>query len=463
MTSRRQHHARSDADARRRPSKPAGWRGVDPPSRVAVVVVLVALGIANIAHARAVARGRGRRAVGRARRRRDGARGRRRDRPARRAGIRARRRPARGQRRAGARRRPTSSSTSTAAATGTRLTYTLAAARARSRRSRSRSRPRRAASSMYFVLAAVGLFTLLVGASVRLRRPRDQATLHFFWLCVAFFGAFTFSFNGPFDRLDWVFYWGDAVAHGAAAAAAAALHAGLPGAAAVARRRGPLARLAAADVPAGARARRRAHRRGRRAVAATARRSRGRSRRSIAPSRLYLFVCAPPRRSSCWRARFGEITSLTGRRQLRWIAWGTVLGVGPFALRLRAAVGARRRSAARAAADGDAARPRAAHVRVARSCATGCATSRSSSSAASPTRRSSRRARRSTSAHAQARRLRVRRRRRPAQLDRRAAGDDRRRAAGAAGARRRCRTRSIACSIAIATTTAARSSASRAI
>src|SRR5205814_6863633 len=67
-------------------------------------------------------------------------------------------------------------------------------------------------SSMYYVLAAVGLFTLLVGASVRLKRPHDQATLHFFWLCVAFFGAFTFSFNGPFDRLDWVFYWGDAVA-----------------------------------------------------------------------------------------------------------------------------------------------------------------------------------------------------------------------------------------------------------
>src|SRR5437868_8829653 len=65
---------------------------------------------------------------------------------------------------------------------------------------------------MYYVLAAVGLFTLFVGASVRLRRPHDQATLHFFWLCVAFFGAFTFSFNGPFDRLDWIFYWGDAVA-----------------------------------------------------------------------------------------------------------------------------------------------------------------------------------------------------------------------------------------------------------
>src|SRR4029079_19239826 len=64
-------------------------------------------------------------------------------------------------------------------------------------------------SSMYLVMAAVGLFTLLVGASVRLRRPDDQATLHFFWLCVAFFGAFTFSFTGPFDRLGWGFFWGD--------------------------------------------------------------------------------------------------------------------------------------------------------------------------------------------------------------------------------------------------------------
>ena len=38
----------------------------------------------------------------------------------------------------------------------------------------------------YYVLAAVGIFTLLVGAAVRARRPTDQATLHFFWLCVTF-------------------------------------------------------------------------------------------------------------------------------------------------------------------------------------------------------------------------------------------------------------------------------------
>ncbi|HJN42950.1 MAG: ATP-binding protein [Vicinamibacterales bacterium] len=64
---------------------------------------------------------------------------------------------------------------------------------------------------VYFVLVVIGVFTLLVGASVRLRRPGNQATLHFFWLSVAFFGMFAFSFSGRLDRLDWVFYWADAI------------------------------------------------------------------------------------------------------------------------------------------------------------------------------------------------------------------------------------------------------------
>jgi two-component system, NtrC family, sensor kinase len=68
------------------------------------------------------------------------------------------------------------------------------------------------AGLFYYVLAAVGIFTLLVGAAVRARRPTDQATLHFFWLSVAFFGLFTFSFSGRLDRVDWLFYWGDALA-----------------------------------------------------------------------------------------------------------------------------------------------------------------------------------------------------------------------------------------------------------
>ena len=94
---------------------------------------------------------------------------------------------------------------------GTRLVYTLLRAGVRQPIELALA-PAPRGTSMYYVLAAVGLFTLLVGASVRLRRPGDQATLHFFWLCVAFFGVFTFSFNGPFDRLDWTFYWGDAIA-----------------------------------------------------------------------------------------------------------------------------------------------------------------------------------------------------------------------------------------------------------
>ena len=67
------------------------------------------------------------------------------------------------------------------------------------------------ATAIYFVLVAIGVFTLLVGTSVRLRRPRNKATLHFFWLSVAFFGMFAFSFSGRLDRLDWVFYWADAI------------------------------------------------------------------------------------------------------------------------------------------------------------------------------------------------------------------------------------------------------------
>jgi PAS domain S-box-containing protein len=68
------------------------------------------------------------------------------------------------------------------------------------------------AGPLYFVLATVGIFSLLVGAGVRLGRPSNPATLHFFWLCVAFFGVLAFSYTGRLNRLDQVFYWGDTVA-----------------------------------------------------------------------------------------------------------------------------------------------------------------------------------------------------------------------------------------------------------
>jgi two-component system, NtrC family, sensor kinase len=66
--------------------------------------------------------------------------------------------------------------------------------------------------AFYYVLAAVGIFSLLVGAGVRLRRPDNQATLHFFWLTVAFCGVMALSFAGRLDPLDLVFYWGDTIA-----------------------------------------------------------------------------------------------------------------------------------------------------------------------------------------------------------------------------------------------------------
>jgi PAS domain S-box-containing protein len=67
------------------------------------------------------------------------------------------------------------------------------------------------ARGLYYVLASVGIFTLLVGSIVRFRRPDNQATLHFFWLSVAFFGMLAFSFSGRLDGLDWGIYWADVV------------------------------------------------------------------------------------------------------------------------------------------------------------------------------------------------------------------------------------------------------------
>jgi two-component system NtrC family sensor kinase len=64
----------------------------------------------------------------------------------------------------------------------------------------------------YYSLAAVGIFSIVIGAAVRLRRPADQATLHFFWLSVAFFGAFVFHAVGKYDHLDYFFWWADVVA-----------------------------------------------------------------------------------------------------------------------------------------------------------------------------------------------------------------------------------------------------------
>jgi two-component system, NtrC family, sensor kinase len=210
---------------------------------------------------------------------------------------------------------------------GTRLSYTLARLGTRQAVDVSLALVPHS-SSMYFVLAAVGLVTLLVGGAVRLRRPGDQATLHFFWLCVAFFGAFTFSFNGPLDRLDWVFFWGDAVAM--ALVPPLLLHFTLEFPERPARRSPNWTDLLPiAYVPAIALI-----------VAKVVLVTRGAAdgqafSRSIdfveRAEHVYLVVCAAAALAVLIHA-FRQITSETAQRQLRWIAWGTALGVGPFAV-----------------------------------------------------------------------------------------------------------------------------------
>ena len=176
---------------------------------------------------------------------------------------------------------------------------------------------------LYFVLAAVGIFTLLVGGAVRLRRPRDPATLHFFWIAVAFFGVFTFSFSGRLDRLDWVFYWADAISILVLPPLFLHFTVVFP----ERPRRwsgGQLGRavIVAAYVPA--------------VVLGIARVfaiGRGPSDAVLVVDRielLYLALCLLGGLAGLWRA-MSQVATVTARRQLRWIAWGTALGAAPFA------------------------------------------------------------------------------------------------------------------------------------
>ena len=95
---------------------------------------------------------------------------------------------------------------------GTRVDYTLLRLSETRLHTVSLERARMVALPTYLLLAGVGLLGLLVGAAVRVQRPEHQATLHFFWLTVAFFGALAFSYTGWHGRLDWVFFWADEVA-----------------------------------------------------------------------------------------------------------------------------------------------------------------------------------------------------------------------------------------------------------
>jgi two-component system NtrC family sensor kinase len=183
---------------------------------------------------------------------------------------------------------------------------------------------------LYFVLASIGIFGLLVAASVRLRRPGDPATLHFFCLAVAFFGTFTLSPLLRFDPLDWVFYWGDEVA--TLMLAPLLFHFALvfpdrPRAwvrSTVGSRLVPLVYVPAVILC------------GVRIIAI--------ARGHFDPARYAALIGwldrLDPLYVAAWLLAaaivllrgFRTIRSVTARRQLRWIVWGTVVGAVPFAV-----------------------------------------------------------------------------------------------------------------------------------
>jgi len=186
-----------------------------------------------------------------------------------------------------------------------------------------------ASGALYFLLAGVGIFTLLVGGAVRLLRPRDPATLHFFWLSVAFFGLFTFSFSGRLDRLDWFFYWADATA--TLLLSPLFLHftlefperrrrwtSGAIGRAVIPLIYAPAVMLGLARVV---------------ALLQSGANAPDAIRVIAVLDRLelaYLAVCFLAGVAALARA-VSEVGTVIGRRQLRWIAWGSALGAAPFA------------------------------------------------------------------------------------------------------------------------------------
>jgi two-component system NtrC family sensor kinase len=215
-----------------------------------------------------------------------------------------------------------------AATRGTRHTYTLLTLGDRRVTQVTLAPMPRGVGSLYYVLAGVGIFSLLIGATVRTRRPTDQATLHFFWLSVAFFGVFTFSFSGRLDRVDWVFYWADQVAtlllpplflHFGLVFPERPRHGVLAG---LAHRGWPLLYLPP--------------------LALGTWRATVLARASEDPARMIGTIAWLDRTEPLYVAAYTltglglfvlalrNVRSTTALRQLRWIVWGTAIGAGPF-------------------------------------------------------------------------------------------------------------------------------------
>ena len=184
-----------------------------------------------------------------------------------------------------------------------------------------------ARTGLYFSIAIVGILAIGIGASVRLRRPNDPATLHFFWLTVSFFGVLSFSPSGRYNHLDYFFEWADMVAR--LALPPMFLHFAFV----FPERQDPWVRTAAGRVllplfyaPA--------------FVIGAMRALVMAGFVNLGPvstwllrfetwSHIYLAACLLGGLAVMLRA-LRRLRSVTSRRQLRWIVWGSALGALPF-------------------------------------------------------------------------------------------------------------------------------------
>jgi len=66
--------------------------------------------------------------------------------------------------------------------------------------------------SAFYYLSLVGFFSLIVGTVVMLRRPADRSSLHFYSVCVLFFLVYSISYTGKLTTPDWVLFWADYLA-----------------------------------------------------------------------------------------------------------------------------------------------------------------------------------------------------------------------------------------------------------
>jgi two-component system NtrC family sensor kinase len=66
--------------------------------------------------------------------------------------------------------------------------------------------------SAFYYLSLVGFFSLIVGTVVMLRRPADRSSLHFYGICVLFFLVYSTSYTGKLTLPDWALFWADYLA-----------------------------------------------------------------------------------------------------------------------------------------------------------------------------------------------------------------------------------------------------------